>query len=400
MAGLSVCLANPCWSIDDSAASESARFSLHGFGTLGITRSNNENIQFVRDLSQPSGADTQWTAKVDSLLGIQANFRFSPSTEGVVQAVSRYHAGANFHPELTWAFLRHDFSSDFSLRGGRLGTEFFMLGDSRLVGYSNLSVRPPPDFYGTLVFSYIDGVDLSATLPVGTGLLKGKLFAGQSPERAPFALGISWDMQGSRLIGGYLDYQSGSWQTRLSHAQVRFAHETPTDTLLQSMGDPFSGLPYLSLVPEMAMTDQQAHFSSLGVVFDQGPLNIQFMLNQILHDSPAYADSKAGYLLAAYRLGAATPYLGVSRSFTDRASLPSSLIPGVDAITQSLVSQSYVDQHTYTLGGRWDLQKNLALKAQVDWVRGTPTSVFLFKNNLPGWDGNMTVFSVALDFVF
>ncbi len=92
MAGLSVCLANPCWSIDDSAASESARFSLHGFGTLGITRSNNENIQFVRDLSQPSGADTQWTAKVDSLLGIQANFRFSPQTEAVLQAVTRYHA--------------------------------------------------------------------------------------------------------------------------------------------------------------------------------------------------------------------------------------------------------------------------------------------------------------------
>ncbi|MFZ4624665.1 MAG: hypothetical protein ACOYNF_10575, partial [Rhodoferax sp.] len=232
------------------------------------------------------------------------------------------------------------------------------------------------------------------------GLLKGKLFAGQSPEKTPFAQGISWDMQGSRLIGGYLDYQSGPWQTRLSHAQVRFAHETPTDTLLQSMGDPFSGLPYLSLVPEMAMADRLVHFSSLGVVFDQGPLNIQFMLNQIQHDSPAYADSKAGYLLAAYRLGAVTPYLGVSRSFTDKTPLPSSLIPGVDAITQSLVSQSYVDQHSYTLGGRWDLQKNLALKAQVDWIRGTPTSVFLFKNNRPGWDGNVAVFSLTLDFVF
>jgi len=80
--------------------------------------------------------------------------------------------------------------------------------------------------------------------------------------------------------------------------------------------------------------------------------------------------------------------------------LPTSVIPGVDAITQSLVSHSFVDQHTYTLGGRWDFEKNLALKAQVDWVRGTPMSVFLLKNTLPGWGGNMTVLSLALDFVF
>lgn len=54
-------------------------------------------------------------------------------------------------------------------------------------------------------------------------------------------------------------------------------------------------------------------------------------------------------------------------------------------VTRSLVSQSYIDQHTYTLGGRWDLKKNLALKAQVDWIRGTPASVSLFKDTLPGW---------------
>jgi hypothetical protein len=36
----------------------------------------------------------------------------------------------------------------------------------------------------------------------------------------------------------------------------------------------------------------------------------------------------------------------------------------------------------------------------MDWVRGKPSSIFLFKDNQPGWDGRMTVFSLALDFVF
>lgn len=374
--------------------------SLHGFGTLGFTRTDDDKAQFVRDLSQSYGAVSHWTAKVDSLFGLQANTRFSPRTEAVLQAVIRQHANQSYQPELTWAFLRHDFSPDFSLRGGRLGTEFYMLGDSRLVGYSNISVRPPPDFYGSLVFSYIDGFDVSATLPVASGLLKGKMFAGKSPEESSFAPGISWNLQGSDLFGGYVDYWRGPWQLRLSHAQVQFARESPFDTLLQATGDPLAGVPYLSLVPDMALHQRRAHFSSMGLVYDQGPFNMQLMLNRITHDSPAYADSKAGYVQAAYRLGAVTPYLGVSRSFSRVDALPGSGSAAVDDITKSLVLQSVVDQHTYTLGGRWDIQKNRVLKAQVDWLRGKPASVFLLKNPQPGWDGQMTIFSLALDFVF
>ena len=89
--GTLACLGLGCpswsWSMDEAALPESPVFSLHGFGTLGLTRTNEDSAQFVRDLTQPNGADTRWTAKVDSLLGIQANVRFSPSTEGVVQVM-------------------------------------------------------------------------------------------------------------------------------------------------------------------------------------------------------------------------------------------------------------------------------------------------------------------------
>ena len=392
LAGLS--LGSPAWSMDEAAMAPPV-VSLHGFGTLGMTRTNEDSAQFVRDLTQPNGADTRWTGTVDSVLGLQVNLLFSPSTEGVAQVVSRYHANSSYRPELSWAFLRHDFSPDFSLRAGRLGTEFYMLGDSRLVGYSNISVRPPTDFYGSLVLYYIDGLDINATLPVASGLLKGKLYAGKAAEKEPYAPGILWNLQGSDLAGGHLDYSSGSWQFRASYAQLRFDQEAPTDTLLQSLGDPLHGQPYLSRVPGMAMAQQGASFSSLGMVYDQGPVNVQLMLNRIKYDSLAYLDSKAAYALVAYRMGAVTPYAGVSRSVTD--DLPS----GLDPVTHMLVAHSASDQTTYTVGGRWDLQKNLALKAQLDWIRGQPSAVFLLKGTESGgWGGHLSVFSLALDFVF
>lgn len=394
LACLSLGAASSSWSMDGADASASPTFSLHGFGTLGMVRTDADKAQFIRDQSQPSGAGTQWSTKVDSLLGIQANAQFGPSTEGVVQAVTRYRADGSYSPELTWAFLRHDFSPSLSLRAGRLGTEFYMLGDSRLIGYSNISVRPSPDFYGSLVFSYIDGMDICATLPLASGLLKAKLFAGQSPEKVALLPNILWDLEGSSLVGGYLDYSHGPWQLRMSHAQVRFNNEAPVDPLLQALGIHL-GHPYLSLVPEMAMADKLTSFHSLGLVYDQGPLNVQFMLNKITHENQFYLGSRAGYVLAAYGLGAVTPYVGVSRILSD--AVPT----GLDPVTEHLVAHSYTDQHTYTLGGRWDFRKNMALKGQVDWLRGAPASVFLFKGAESGdWTGKMTVFSVSLDFVF
>ena len=58
------------------------------------------------------------------------------------------------------------------------------------------------------------------------------------------------------------------------------------------------------------------------------------------------------------------------------------------------------DQHTFTLGTRWDFYHNLALKAQWDGIRGQPDSVRSYRDEQPDWSGHMDVFSLTLDFVF
>ncbi len=384
----------PCLGEENGAPN----LSLKGFGTLGVARSDNNTVQFVRDLSQPDGLSRDWSGKVDSLLGLQANLQLNAQTEGVVQLVSRYRYDGTYTPEVTWAFLRHDVSPDFSLRAGRLGTEFYMLADSRLVGYANLTVRPPSDYYGSLVFSYIDGLDVNVATPVAEGLLRGKIFAGASPEKTPFVKPLSWDLDGSPIVGGHVDYLLGPWQFRLGHAQIRFKNELPMNALVDSIGGPPS---FLSFVPEFSVVGKWSRFSSLGMVYDDGPLQLQLMLSQTRHESAAYEDSKAGYAIAAYRLGQVTPFLGYSQVKSSPKALASSLPAPLVSLATSLMSESHSDQHTLFVGGRWDLQPNLALKAQVDRIRGATNSLFPFRgDDVPSWDGSVTVFSLALDFVF
>ena len=372
--------------------------SFKGFGTLGVARSDNGQAQLVRDLSQPQGVQAAWSVKTDSVFGLQANVSLNEQTEAVIQAVSRYRYNGSTTPELTWAFLSHDFSPDFSARLGRLGTEFYMLADSRLVGYANLTVRPPSDYYGPLVISYFGGIDLSATTKMNAGplqgLLRGKLFAGYAAEKTPFVAPLTWDLNGSLLVGGHLDYLTGPWQMRLGHAQIRFKHDQPMNQLV--------GMNILDLVPELSVSNKWARYDSLGVVYDKGPLQIQGMINQIRYETSAYENTRAAYTIAAYRLGQITPYVGYSRVKSNPSvlTLTTTLPPWFGTQIAALTGQTHSDQHTLSLGARWDFQRNLALKAQLDLIRGTPQSVFPFRNETLAWNGRMNVFSLALDFVF
>jgi predicted porin len=366
----------------------SDRLSLQGFGTLGIARSDRADAQYVRDLSQQDGLTTSWSGKIDSMIGLQASYQINDELDGVVQVNSRYRYDGSYRPELSWAFLRYDPGSTLSLRVGRLGTEFYMLADSRMVGYSNLTVRPPPDYFGTLIFSNFDGLDISKTVPAGNGLLRGKLFAGRSPEKTAFFNDISWNLSGSLLLGGYLDYFNGPWQVRLSHAQVRFKDEMPTNAL--------AGFDAIAIDPDLSVVDKWSRYDSLGVVYDKGPLQLQLMLSQTKHDTSAFEDTKAGYAIAAYRIGDVTPYLGYSKV----KSTPVEFAPSIPSYIASLAGGSHSDQHTVFLGGRWDIRRNLDLKAQVDWIHGSPSSIFLYRPGAPSWDGHMTVFSLTLDFIF
>lgn len=409
------------WLVAASAAAQDGPalaghpLTITGFGTLGLTRSDQDTVQFVRDLSQPWGATKKWTAKVDSVLGIQAGLKLGAATDGVVQLISRYRYDASHAPEVSWAFLRHDFAPDFQLRAGRLGTEFYMLGDSRLIGYANTTVRPPHDFYGPLIFSYFDGVDATASAALGDGLLRAKLFYGKSPESSPFFDDITWDLKGSRLLGGYLDYFTGPWQLRLAHAEVKFPRkESPlsalanrfmaanpmTAPLLAAYTHPLTGrVEMTDLVPELSTRNTTAGLSSLGVIYDDGPLQVIGMLGRIRYETAAYEDSRAAFVIASYRLGNFTPYWGYSLA-RSKGSTISTRLPGLSDFAKALTGATHIDQRTLTLGLRWDFHEHWAMKLQLDTIRGNSNSLFLFRGPDAPWNGRIHVLSATLDFTF
>lgn len=386
------------------------RFELGGFGTLGVAQSDTNAARFSRDQTQPKGIGNKLDGKLDSLIGIQANFRATDSLELVTQAISRYGPQGDFRPEISWAFAKYSLASDnLVLRAGRTGLELYMLADSRHVGYSYLTVRPPVDFFGGLAFHFIDGADLVGTLPLADGILKIKAFAGQADELAPIENGSAiLSLRGNPIYGLYADYQHNHWQWRATYAQMTFKHDLPVPVATLQSALNQTGVPSaLALAKSLSLTDTTSRFYSLGAVYDRGPLLVQAMLSQINHESLIYQNTQAGYLITGYRIGEFTPFAAYAWSKSKTKQLSSGLpddnggpLSQLNAGLAGAQARVHTDQHTYTLGSRWDFYRNMALKAQIDFIRGKPDSVFLYSSTTPDFNGKVNVFSLALDFVF
>lgn len=377
-------------------ASEGDAFTLQGFGTLGAVRTTTDDVEFVRDLSQKRGAGDSWSAKTDSVLGVQADWRVAPQWQAAVQVMSRYEEHASFRPQVSWAFVKYEPTPNLSLRAGRLGTEFFMMADSRWVGYSFLTVRPPGDYFWYLPFYSIHGGDAALSLPVGEGIVRGKVFYGLSRGSIPLG-DEQWNIKDSPMAGAYLEYQSGPWQVRGSYANIRFEHDLPLAPVMARKARTLTAAARDYLHAKGTRT----HYYSVGVVYDRGPLQAQLMLNHIEQGSNALESSDGGYLLFGYRVGNLTPFVGFSRVISHDGGRPSLGDAASDQVARYVIEDSHAEQSTVFAGVRWDLARNVALKAQWDGIRGKSSSLFPYrKDDRANWDGRTDVFSLSLDFVF
>ena len=75
---LACCLAASAGRAESSGTGGNETFRISGFGTLGAVRTTSDDVEFVRDLSQARGASTEWSAKTESLLGLQVDWQPSP----------------------------------------------------------------------------------------------------------------------------------------------------------------------------------------------------------------------------------------------------------------------------------------------------------------------------------
>lgn len=366
------------------------RLSLNGFGTLGMAKSTDSNAEFIRDISQKRGSAGEWDADIDSRFGLQLGARLTDSLDAVVQGVSRYNYEGQYDPEVTWAFLRYAPDPAVTIRVGRVALDTYMLADSRDVGYSYVWVRPPVDYYGTRHLSHIDGADIVLRRPLGDGLLWGKLYAGRADEKVNSDIeGIVLDAAGSKVYGGHINYEIGRWRWQLAAGEIDYQLEAPVEywqgLRLIERFNPLLAEAYREVIEPVTI-----QMSSVGAAYDRGPLQVQAMLGQ-LNRPGDLTDLTSAFVTLSYRLEPVTPYVTLSGSRTRGIAYRDVGLP--------FEGKAGLTQQTLSLGARYDVAPNIALKGQVGFVNVDQVGL-AWRQVDPDWDKNTTVLSLALDFVF
>jgi hypothetical protein len=271
------------------------------------------------------------------------------------------------------------------------------------VGFSYLPVRPSPEFYGQITNDEIDGADVSYTRRLGPGLGRARLFAGGGSGELAFVDGSHSHTRGE-VYGATLDYLYRGWTGRV--ALVRFDYDAGPDVAL--LVDALNATGFPSAQAIASDIDQDVYRSlgvQLGVAYDDGPLLAQIMYGAVNSDSIAGPDFDKVYSLLGYRVRKWTPFLSWSSS-RDRnpivdAGLPD--VPPLAPLNAAVVETQRATrstQRTTTLGVRYDISSRVDFKLQLDRTHVRESSLIFDRRDAPGGPVELTVLTMAVDFVF
>lgn len=380
------------------------RFTFRGFGTVGATTHDTDGIEYHRNSGQARGAESgELDFRTDSLAGLQIDTRLGSKFALVLQGVTRQRASGDWDPRLAQGFLRWTPDGSLVVRAGRIGYDAYLLAESRQVGYSYTAVRPSPDFYGQISNDDIDGLDVAYTHRVGRGLVRARVYGGDSSGEIAFSDGSHRSFD-SEIDGATLDYLHGGWTARVAYLRYRLEGDANLPLLasaLRATGFPSA----LAVSDDIDDGEFQSRGLQLGLAYDDGPMLAQLMYANIASDSIVGPDVRKLYAQLGYRLRKWTPYAAYASS-RDRDGMRDAGLPGIpmlaplNAAVIALQSSSRSTQHTTSLGVRFDLNPHVDFKLQADRTHVTDSSLNFDHRPNAGTPYDITVFTAAVDFVF
>lgn len=343
-------------------ATEPPRVEISGFGTLGAVSTDNKDMWFTRwGVNFPGDSDPDFSP--DSLIGLQASLRLTAQNNITLQAVAREDGTERTEPRVTLAFFRQTLAPGLSMRLGRLRVPFFMLSDSLYINYANPWVRPPVEVYSLNPFNDLDGIDFIYHTRLGG--LDAEIHPYYGSGQVPFPQGKA-DLKETWGVNVVLTH--GNLSLHLGHGDGRFSFERG-DPHFKAISAGLRAVGQESVIADLSGSRGETSFDSVGVQWDDGEW--QLVGEYAQRRANRYVVSAHGwYLSLGRRIGSITPYVTVAQQSLDKQFAEAKLPPGrlAEAWDLFLTSRNNA-QRSVTLGARWDVSPQAALKAEVTQAR-------------------------------
>jgi hypothetical protein len=386
-------------------------WSIKGFGSLGLVRSDSNKIGFYRNRTQTQEVNKSLDISTDSRLGVQLDVDLTDSWHITSQFIARDHAGDFLEQNLDWAFLRWYPNEDTVVRAGRMGFDAFLLSYYRNVGFAYPWMRPPHEFYANIPITHYDGIDIRKSLSLNHGLISLKAYAGYTSTQLSEEY-YDTELEGP-MAGANIVYETGSWRLRAGYTYIRQVVDIDTRDLKLQINDTTNNFlfPNLNqLAPLITFKDSNIHFMSLGTSYDDG--------TWLIHAEASYMDTEgqelfnpdtaSAYLSIGRRFSNVTLYslYGVSHSFQTKTEIPDPRFPDprlllIQQEVEERFNSQVINQQSLSIGLRWDFYPKVAFKAQWShyWL-GEDGDALWQRDVGVDTPENVNVMSFGIDFIF
>ena len=391
----------------ETTADLKSNLSVAGYGTVGAIYHDQQGIEYRRDGWQRHGAEAgELDFTTDSRFGLQVNAKLTSSLEVVVQQEAAYYRDGEVRPEINLGLLKFSPNDDFTLRLGRLSADIYMTADTRGVGYSSMMIRPPIEVFGIISAQRFDGADVVLRTELGEDQrIEAKMFAGALRGKLVGDDLSSFNLDGSRVIGGHFQYSHSGFDVRVGAARVKFAHESPAAPLQGALRQ-IGTVEALQSADALSYKDRTFEFYTLGVLYSVETLQSQLLYSHSRTSDPGIDVPDVAMFSVGNRYGVFTPYVGYSAAWNDHPQLGTGLsdaagpqVAQLNAAMRLAADIARVRQYSFAVGVRYDFMPRLALKSQVDRVNVVDSAVLLDKAE-PLRNRSFWVYSLALDFIF
>lgn len=310
---------------------------------------------FLADYPNTGVYDNDWSFTPDSTIGIQLKTDIADNYSFIVQVVSNSASGGDM--ELEWAYLNYQYQPDLAIQVGRKHLPLYYYSDVYDIGYAYNWIRPPSDNYTWQISSY-NGVSLNYE-PVIT----------------------EWDA----LFSIYFGREDSEQNRLLTYLEV---NKAPVDETWKNIVGMVAEISNENFEIRAAMMGSELDRINNGTVTHQNVdqvfsgLSVNFYYNafSVLTEFNRYQrkdndiDVSTYMVSLAYKIADFTPHITHSE------------------FKQKMVLNKREHHYTTSVGVRWDIENNIALKLQydktIDEGMGAPIL------------GDGELLSIALDMVF
>lgn len=332
-----------------------AEVRINGFANLigGITTSSDDTLYSYND---------KISFSEESLFAIQVSGDINDKMTATGQIVAR--AENDYDAKFEWAYVTYKATDNLSVSAGRLRLPFFRYSASLDVGYSYHWVAPPTPVYD-VNFNNIDGLrfdysNYSGDWEYNVQVAVGKITAGT-------------DLKADNAILMSLEATYDWFKIRGIVGTSKATLDSTGTPALQGALDLLDSLEATDLANDLRLENDSAPFLGLGIEMDKFDWFVSGEITSLEVDNSFTEKDIAYYVTAGLRLGKYTPSLTYDKKdsdqefkFQDRiAAAPEALRPTLTAVSNGLQASNFKEFTTLTLGLRYDMDTNIALKADL-----------------------------------